>query len=45
VIYVLSYRGEPVKASYRFERLNMAAADYTREEQAHLVIREVDIVT
>lgn len=45
MIYVLSYRGEPVKASYRFERLNLAAADYSREEQKDLVIREVDIVT
>jgi hypothetical protein len=45
VIYVLIYRGEPVKASYRFERLNMAAADYTREQQKDLLIREVDIVT
>jgi hypothetical protein len=45
VIYVLSLRGEPICASYRFERLNMAAADYTREEQADLAIKEVDIIT
>lgn len=45
MIYVLIYRGEPVKASYRFERLNMAAADYTHEQQKDLLIREVDIVT
>lgn len=45
MIYVLSLRGEPVCASYRFERLNVAAADYSREEQKHLLIREVDIVT
>lgn len=45
MIYVLSLRGEPVFASYRFERLNESAATYTREEQASLTIREVDIVT
>lgn len=45
MIYVLTLRGEPVYASYRFERLNMAAADYSREEQAELAIKEVDIVT
>ena len=45
MIYVLSLRGEPVFASYRFERLNESAAEYTREDQAELMIREVDIVT
>lgn len=44
MIYVLTFRGEPVAASYRFERMNMQAADYSREDQADLAIKEVDIV-
>jgi hypothetical protein len=44
-IYVLTLRGIPVAAAYRFERLNDTAAKYTREEQRHMLIREVDILT
>lgn len=45
MIYVLSLRGEPVFASYRFERLNESAAEYSREDQAQLAITCVDVVT
>jgi hypothetical protein len=44
-IYVLTLRGVPVAASYRFERLNETTAEYTQEDQAHMLIREVDILT
>lgn len=44
MIYVLSYQGVPVAASYRFERLNMAAADYTAAQQADLKISDVEVV-
>ena len=43
MIYVLTLRGVPVAAAYRFERMNEQAAEYTR--QAHLLIRQVDILT
>lgn len=44
-IYVLTLRGIPVAAAYRFERMNERAAEYNREDQAQLLIREVDILT
>lgn len=44
-LYVLTLRGIPVAAAWRFERLNEKAADYTADEQKHLLIREVDVLT
>lgn len=45
VIYVLTLKGVPVAAAYRFERLNERAAEYTRAEQQDMDIRPVDILT
>jgi hypothetical protein len=45
VIYVLTLRGIPVAAAYRFERLNERCAEYTREDQQFMLIREVDVLT
>lgn len=44
-IYVLTLRGIPVAAAYRFERMNERAAEYTREEQGQMAIREVEVLT
>jgi hypothetical protein len=44
-IYILSLRGVPVAAAWRFERLNERVADHTREERAQLAILPVEILT
>jgi len=44
-IYVLTLRGVPVAAAYQFARINETVTDYTRDEQRHLLIREVDVLT
>jgi hypothetical protein len=47
VIYVLTLRGVPVAAAYRFERLNERVGDgqYSQEDQQHMEITPVDILT
>jgi len=47
MIYVLTLRGVPVAAAYRFERLNERVTDgrYSREDQQHMAITPVDILT
>ena len=45
MIYVLTLRGIPVAAAYRFERLNERCGEYTADDQREMLIREVDILT
>jgi hypothetical protein len=44
VIWVLSYHGEPIAVSYRFECLNEFMANYTAAQQSDMAIKEVQVI-
>jgi len=45
VIYVLTLRGKPEWSAWRFECLNEKLTEYSREDQQHMRIDPVDILT